>query len=686
MESKLDIVVVSAQGEVDYSDQVKSLSDLNKTHLGMMPYSALEDSYARNEIFIATVDDQFAGYLLYRIVPRYRRYSITHLCIEGHFRGEGVPNLLIGSLKDLCIESNYNGISLYCRRDYIGATKVWSNNFFHPIGEKTSRGIEKGVSLNHWWWKNSMCQDLFATVDDDSDVANAVLDMNVLINLKANDSTVLHLLNDSLVGEVDFFVSLESLNEIDRHEEESVRNEVRNYVNEFHQLDFHEKLFNHYVKELKDLLSNITDQEISDIKQLAQTLAAGKGIFITADEGLLAKATALYEIYGVRIFDPSGLWSYLDENAHAERYQPVRLSGTSIELKKVKAHEIQSIGTAFKHPNERRSDLLSTLRRLVEDVDSSEVLLICAGKFMLAVVAITDVSQDESEINVFRVLDSELTFTLSAQLLDFVLKRQAGLKASNLWVMDTYSSLAEEIARAFGFNEVNGSQFKFLKFGEVSIDNLPSYLNQQLSLNNLADVKLKDLSGVNEREALTLEKTMWPLKITDLDVPIYVVPIRAHWAMQLFDEEIASEDMFGPEPRLAFNFENVYYSASKMAIKAPGRIVWYVSGTNSKSPLSGHIRAVSYLDKVDVGTPKSLFSKYKRLGIYDWSDVLKTADSDLNKEIRALIFSRTELLRVPIAFDEFSAIRTSLGHAKPNLVGPLKIDTQTFKAVFDRLY
>ncbi len=38
---------------------------------------------------------------------------------------------------------------------------------------------------------------------------------------------------------------------------------------------------------------------------------------------------------------------------------------------------------------------------------------------------------------------------------------------------------------------------------------------------------------------------MQPAKITDADIPAFIVPVRAEWAMSLFDSEIASQDLFG---------------------------------------------------------------------------------------------------------------------------------------------
>ena len=92
------------------------------------------------------------------------------------------------------------------------------------------------------------------------------------------------------------------------------------------------------------------------------------------------------------------------------------------------------------------------------------------------------------------------------------------------------------------------------------------------------------------------------------------------------------------------------------------------------------------MDEVEVGRPKNLYRKHKRLGIFGWKDVYSAAHHNLEKELQALIFSRTELLKTPITLEQFSSIRVGLGNTTPNLAGPLKIDLETFKYICDRLY
>ena len=65
--------------------------------------------------------------------------------------------------------------------------------------------------------------------------------------------------------------------------------------------------------------------------------------------------------------------------------------------------------------------------------------------------------------------------------------------------------------------------------------------------------------------------------------------------MSLIDRQLSSSDMFGGDPSVLLRWENVYYrkaATSQKILKAPGRILWYVSRSQKQ------IVAVSHLDEV----------------------------------------------------------------------------------------
>ncbi len=147
-----------------------------------------------------------------------------------------------------------------------------------------------------------------------------------------------------------------------------------------------------------------------------------------------------------------------------------------------------------------------------------------------------------------------------------------------------------------------------------------------------------------------IERLLWPAKITDAAIPTFIIPIRPEWAKELFDEELANQTLFGATPELALNRESVYYRSNQNSggLRAPGRILWYVS-SGARYSGTGQIRACSRLDEVVVADPKSLYRRFKRLGVYRWERVYEVAKKDVSNRIMALRFSDTELFKAPIS-------------------------------------
>jgi hypothetical protein len=148
---------------------------------------------------------------------------------------------------------------------------------------------------------------------------------------------------------------------------------------------------------------------------------------------------------------------------------------------------------------------------------------------------------------------------------------------------------------------------------------------------------------------LEAENALWPVKIREASMPTFIVPIRPEWAMHLFDASIGSQDLFGGNPHLVFRGENAYYRSAKPRIlRAPGRILWYVSKHTGRYQDTESIKASSNLIEVITDKPKPLFTRFHRFGVYAWKDLLKVAKNDHQAEIMGFRFAKTELLSCPI--------------------------------------
>lgn len=90
------------------------------------------------------------------------------------------------------------------------------------------------------------------------------------------------------------------------------------------------------------------------------------------------------------------------------------------------------------------------------------------------------------------------------------------------------------------------------------------------------------------------------------------------------------------------------------------------------------VRACSYVDEVIIGTPKDLFKKFSKLGVYNWQNVYDTAGKDVDKEILAFRFSRTELFEKPIPLNILEKVLNRKGAPQ----GPMRLGVEQFEKLY----
>ena len=188
----------------------------------------------------------------------------------------------------------------------------------------------------------------------------------------------------------------------------------------------------------------------------------------------------------------------------------------------------------------------------------------------------------------------------------------------------------------------------------------------------------------NNSQLLNIEKMLFPLKIYDLDIHCYIIPIKAIWAGHLFDYKISSCDFWGAQEKQLWNIENVYFRHKKPITEiSPARILWYVSeDKKDNSSRSKAIVATSYLDEVMTGKPKDLYSTNKHFGIYEWKDIFALSDNNINKDIRALRFSRTEVFDKTVSYKAINQIFETYGKKISTFNSPVQISIDIFNQIY----
>lgn len=670
--------------------EVIALGDKNKQTLGMLPVGAYHQ-HARNRTIIVAIDEgKVAGYLLYRISQKKRLVSITHLCVADEYQGKGISQLLLHELK-FKYQNIYSGIMLTCRADYVHASRLWENFGFKARGKKRSKSKTGEYYLIKWVYDFGN-PNLFSDLPLESNKIRAVLDSSVLIPLSENEtveSSDAHILNaDWLIDEVEYVCTQEIYNEVNRDEDLERAQRTREFLKKFEILNFKPDKRDEVVDKLKEYLSGETVNDNSDRTQLAESIASGITYFITLDKELLDRSEMLSEKYSLEVLRPVEFVLLIDEISNSFDYKSLRLAGANYDTAKLRGEDIEYLVSSFCGlvVNETKQTLRDIISGIAKNLSKGHAKVVRNKNS--EPIAIYGILYDDTYacVEFIRVKRSNISSVLFQQLIRDVLLFCAS-KHLNLVVLKEQNLSREDklILLSMGF-DFTKDQWEKLCLPEVHT--LKAVLSNSMVKDRFRTEEIKQAielvaDATQVILMVDLEKKLWPLKIEDIKLPVYIIPIRPFWASQLFDFHIANASLFGALESLVWSRENIYYrSVNPVSEKAPARILWYVSSEERIIGRSRGIVATSYLDEVHVDRAKDIFRKYRRFGVYEWKDIYKMVDGAILSEIKALKFSDTEVFKNIIPLEKINEIM--LKHNRPKNTFPSPVEVPV--AIFNEIY
>ena len=347
---------------------------------------------------------------------------------------------------------------------------------------------------------------------------------------------------------------------------------------------------------------------------------------------------------------------------------------------------------------ETKQEFSVLLNSLIADPQTTEVKIVKDADRPRALLALRRAQNLELQVPIIRIdrsLSSGLSSTLTRYLVQELTLTAAKEKRPITRISDQYLSTDSGNAlRENGFSISNGAWVKINLGGVMSAEELLQKLSSlaseaswaQLLLENAATAVKTAIADRNTPMLLRIEQALWPLKITETNIPTFIVPIRPEWAMHLFDTDIGSQNLFGGNPNLIFRVENAYYrNRTPRVLTEPGRILWYVSKHSAGYQGTESIRACSYLEEVVIDEPKRLFSRFRRLGVYKWDDLFKLAKGNLETKIMGFRFTKTEMLARPIHKRVLQKIwREQLGK-NFHIQSPIRIPTTVFYDLYSAM-
>ncbi|GAA3934447.1 GNAT family N-acetyltransferase [Chitinophaga oryziterrae] len=672
--------------KISHLEDIIKLWGGNRATLGLMPRDAFIDSIKKNWVIIAREDGFVTAYLLFRFTNRNQTLSIVHLCVDKDSRGKGLSSKLIDKLVEL-YKSSARGIKLSCRSDYLHAIEFWKRYNFQPKGRQPSRGSNQNVHLIIWWFSFGK-NDLFSYIETDK--IKAVLDFNIIAKLRdlnINDDCyeeVAHLQNDYLVSDVEYFQTSETISEIFRDQNQERKNRSTAFIRNFPELNIHKPSINDLEIQLQGIISGTSDNDRSDRRQIAEAILSGFPYFITLDEGILKNKAHIKDKYQLKVLKPSSLFLEIDVSTNAIDYFPSKLSGSNFSIKKATADESDILSSFFlKHGDgEKKNDFSICISLILKNTGT--LLLINEGNDQVGLVGHYD-KDNMVMVPLLRTKQYNLRQTIFMQntydLINHAIKRNKEF----IIVTDKFLTPIEiSILESYGFYPHKKGYIKGVYNKICPIQNLESELSdavKHIPQLSLALTKFKD--ELSETAIILntyfLERQLWPLKVMDTEIPCFIIPIKPAYARELFDAKAAKQDLFGSQPQLIWNKENVYYRNLKPNIeKFPARILWYAS-QDGQSSRQMSLVCSSYLDEIIIGPAKDLFKKYDKFGVYSWDKHIKPlAQNDPYKDIKILRFSNSEPFENVVTYKKIKEILKSRGEKDNNFQSPLRITASTY--------
>ena len=668
-----------------YFEDVIKLYVASKSRLGLFPRGAFEDHACQKNILAAiTPANEVAGYLLYRVAKSAskQRASITHLTTSERFRNKGVARLLTDHLKQKT--RHLLGISLSCRRDY-NISEVWQGFGFTVRHCKEGRGAD-GAILDYWWYGHQH-DDLFSLAASREDTCERVLtaiDANVFFDLicdgrpHADDSRVLEA--DWLQGSIVLCVTKEIYNEIHRSRDEDEKKRGRIAAQRFREVKTDDAEIRALEIKLAPLFNGASiERDLSDMRQVAHAIAAEVPFLVTRDVPMLSRSDLIFEQFDLRILHPTELINRFDVLRRGAEYRPVRLEGSRWRERLVVAEDVETVVSLFKHKTKERSGNFDQQIRhyIVNPNEWISKIVVDGGKSPTIYIVHSNHNPARLEIPFLRHTDHPLAGTLLRHLIH-ELSREISSGCQKI-ISVTDSEISDETASALaelGFIPDSNAWWKISMKGIVTRDNIVAELrrtDKPLSIKERF-VGANFVSGGLEDDlnVARLEHLFSPAKLVSSAMACYVVSIRPSWAAHFFDIPVGGQTLMDLNEKLHLGIEGAYYcGANNTHVKAPGRVLWYVSGKGSMC-----IKACSFLEERFIGTPKELYARFKHLGVYGWKHVLETVNGKLDHSLMTFKFSRTERFVQPIEL----ATLLKLGVPQPQ--NPRKIRGDQFATLY----
>jgi predicted nucleic acid-binding protein len=535
------------------------------------------------------------------------------------------------------------------------------------------------------WRRDHGHPDLFSTAES-LGLLRVALDVNVFLDLELDREREgaiesRPLADDWLADQIELVVTNELPRELARLSSGPEKSRQLRAAQRYHRLPADtgaieataQRIINHVARTQNvDLSADPSD--MSDVRHVAEASLAGITVLATRDGRLLRWAAEAIDVCGVRVMRPADVVLHVDELSRAQAYRPIELQDTEYLLAPVRSgSEAELIAFLNASDGERKPEYMARVRVLLAEGRRWNRVVLRSPKSEPIAFYVVGTSDTELVVPIFRIRTPRLENTIARQLLS-VLRDQARHEGRSIVrITDPSLSKYTEIAvRDNGFIRHRGSWIGFVISAcadSATVDALAAEAAQSVDLR--MPTLRPHLSPVIAAE---LERTLWPAKIIDSDLPSYLIPIRHTWSAELF----GVPQTLMPRPnRLGISREHVYYRSPRPRVEqAPARLVWYVTGSRTEGLAA--IIGCSRLDEISCDTPAVLYQAYRHLGVWQREEINRAASSG---KALALRFADTEVFPRRVTLRRLRQLAAE-NRQRLALRSPQKISAELFAAIY----
>ncbi|TKA04914.1 GNAT family N-acetyltransferase [Actinacidiphila oryziradicis] len=662
-------------------DAVIQLGDRNRATLGFLAGAAFEQAAHSRTLLAATIRGKLAGYALFALPAQ--RIRLAHLCVDDRFKHRGIARLLVDKISEL--HQDRSGIGLKCRRDY-GLEPMWTALGFEQTNEVDGRGADRHPLVV--WWRDHHHPNLFTDLESTAQFRVA-MDLNVFADLYSRDPRSGREETQGLTASwiedmVDLLVLPTLVEEIGKLKDPAERRRQLALASNHDRLHPDRAAADVLVREM--LTRGKTEfgldlprepNDLLDLRYVAEASVSGVGYVVSRDNFLTSSIGPLAEaVCNVRVLRPSEIVVHVDELIRAQAYQGRDLLGTSFSDGAVPAGQEERLAVFLDQPSgERKSSFHARLRDLASKPATWDRRWILDGDGRPAALYCMRQQDGQMEVSLLRTAVSHpLAGTLARQLL-YLLKgmcRDQGISVLRL----SDPNLSKDIRTAAAEDGFQSHQDTLVALVVDACADASSITDLAAQAGALVGFDTPELpASMPAAAAYAVERAWWPAKITDAELPSFLVPIWPLFASDLFE---FSPSLLPRNDRLGISRQHVYYRAARSAgERVPARILWYAS--SDKNRTVQQVIACSRLDDTVVDQGRALHARFQHLGVWERRHIDKAANTE--GLARALLFSDTEIFPRPISLSRLRTLADEHRHSL-RLQSVSKIPPQLFSALY----